>query len=442
MQTTLPPKRVNAVLEHVLETARLAPAEGLAARQAVHVVYGGAHLFRADTAAKLGRLARASLDAHGGDARTFAAVVGLDRGAPAPVAEDLFARVKRKLEREPVEAYCIDFEDGYGPRPDSEEDADAVRAAAELARARDEERTVDEAGAAYGAGEGAPVVGIRVKALGGPTGRRAARTLDLFVTALARASSGKIPRGFSVTLPKVAGAAEVSALVELLVMLEDALGLKRGAIRVELMVESPRALVGEDGRAALPALVAAAGGRCVAAHLGAYDLMASLSVTARDQRMESPVCDAARLSMQLALAGTGVAVVDGATTVLPVGSDTAAVRNAWQLHAANVRRALGFGIYQGWDLHPAQLPARYGALHAFFLAEREAMAARLRAFVEQAAQATRSGQVFDDAATGRGLVSFFLRGLSSGALVEADVAATGLTIEELRSRFHAPPHGG
>ena len=39
-----------------------------------------------------------------------------------------------KLEREPVEDLRIDFEDGYGARPDAEEDGHAVDCAREVAR--------------------------------------------------------------------------------------------------------------------------------------------------------------------------------------------------------------------------------------------------------------------------------------------------------------------
>jgi len=188
----------------------------------------------------------------------------------------------------------------------------------------------------------------------------------------------------------------------------------------------------------------------VAVHLGAYDLTASLGVTAGEQRLDHPACDAARLLMQISLAGSGVHVVDGATTVLPIARhrETAEapltdaqrainvgdVVSAWELHATAVRRALALGIHQGWDLHPAQLPARYGAVYAFFLAERSAMAARLRGFVAKATQATRSGQIFDDAATGQGLLEFFVRGVACGALSGDDVKATGLSLDELRER--------
>jgi uncharacterized protein DUF6986 len=92
------------------------------------------------------------------------------------------------------------------------------------------------------------------------------------------------------------------------------------------------------------------------------------------------------------------------------------------------------GFYQGWDLHPAQLPTRYAALYAFFLSARPAATACLRNFVEKAAQATLVGDVFDDAATGQGLLNFFVRGLNSGALTLDEARETGLTLEQLQAR--------
>jgi hypothetical protein len=236
----------------------------------------------------------------------------------------------------------------------------------------------------------------------------------------------------------VTEAREVRALASLLAELEDALSIAPGAIGIELMIESPQALLDKAGQVPIARLVQAAGGRARAAHLGAYDLTASLGVSAADQRLDHPLCDTARALMQLALAETGVAVVDGATTRVAAASDgEGAVHEVWALHAANVRRALASGIGEGWDLHPSHLPARYGALFAFYLDQKSAMAARLRAFVERATRATRSGQDFDDAATGQGLLSFFLRGQASGALDEADLAATTLSLEELRGRSFA-----
>jgi hypothetical protein len=105
------------------------------------------------------------------------------------------------------------------------------------------------------------------------------------------------------------------------------------------------------------------------------------------------------------------------------------------MHFEDVQHSLVHGYYQGWDLHPAQLPTRFAAVFAFFLAGRDAAAARLRAFLAKAAQA---GDSFDDPHAGQALLNYFLRGIASGAFTEAEVRAqTGLTEEELGSRsFH------
>ena len=158
--------------------------------------------------------------------------------------------------------------------------------------------------------------------------------------------------------------------------------------------------------------------------------------------------------MKASLAQTGVWMSDGATTVMPVGphraepggaplsgaqreENRAAVHGAWKLHYDDVRSSLRRGIYQGWDLNPGQLPSRYAAVFAFFLESRDVSALRLRSFVDKAAQATLVGTVFDDAATGQGLLNYFLRGMSSGALTDSETLDTGLTLEELRSRSFA-----
>jgi hypothetical protein len=112
-----------------------------------------------------------------------------------------------------------------------------------------------------------------------------------------------------------------------------------------------------------------------------------------------------------------------------------AVIAAWKLHHDNVRRALIQGFYQGWDLHPAQLPARYAATYAFFLEGLDAASSRLVNFVNKAAQATRTGSLFDDAATGQGLLNFFLRAIDAGAITEAEAATrTGLSRAELHGK--------
>jgi uncharacterized protein DUF6986 len=218
------------------------------------------------------------------------------------------------------------------------------------------------------------------------------------------------------------------------------------------MIEMPQAILNERGESNLPLLAYAARGRCVAAHFGTYDYTASCNITAEHQSMTHPVCDFAKHMMQVAYAGTGLWLSDGATNVLPVPPHRAAkdgppltdaqivenrtvVHRAWKLHAEHVRHSLVGGFYQGWDLHPAQLVTRYATLYWFFLEGLDAASDRLRNFVQKAAQATLVGEVFDDAATGQGLLNYFLRAINCGAITEEEaLERSGLTLEELRGR--------
>ncbi|WP_437686301.1 DUF6986 family protein [Sorangium sp. So ce176] len=470
-QTSLSPEALRGALSR-LRTGhpafdRAGARGAAAARQPVHTVYGGAHLFKADTARKLGAVALAALAEHAPDFAAFARALGLPGAdelpegraeaaalaaalgageapagrvaAPARLAHAVHARVLDKLGREPVEDLRIDFEDGYGVRPGHEEDAHAAAAAREVALG-------------MAAGGLPPFLGIRVKSLGEACAERSLRTLDIFLTTLVAASGGALPPAFAVTLPKVVAPEQVSALADALDALERALGLSGGTIRIELMVETTASLFGPRGEIALPGLVEAARGRCVAAHFGAYDYTASCDITAAHQRLDHPACDVARHVMQVALAGSGLWLSDGASNILPVGPHRArpgggpltqqqmddnrrAVVGAWRLKYGHVRRALESGYYQGWDLHPAELPARYAAVYAFFLEGVDATAERLRSFIERAARATVVGTVFDDAATGQGLLNFFLRAVSAGAMTEGEAAErTGLAPDELRAR--------
>jgi citrate lyase beta subunit len=420
-------------------TSSIYPGER-AVRQPVHTVYGGAQLYRADTTVRLGDAARRAMSAYARDAAEFARAVGMSL-PPGPAGDSLakavYARVCQKLEREPVEDFRIDFEDGFGARPDAEEDAVAVHAAEEAARAMTERLLP-------------PFVGIRIKSLGEEWKRRAARTLELFVDTLLTRSGGVLPDDFVVTLPKVTVPEQPRLLVSLFESLERRHKLAPGALRLELMVETTQALIGPEGRLALPELLRACDGRCVGAHLGTYDFTAACNVTAAYQSMLHPLCDLARGLMILALAGTGVFLSDGATNVMPIGphrgdaitreqadQNRVTVHGAWRLSYRSIRHSLENGFYQGWDLHPAQLPVRYAACFAFFLEGLSAAAERLRGFLEKSAQATLVGDVFDDAATGQGLLNYFLRALNSGAIGLEDVAQTGLTVDEFALRSFA-----
>src|SRR5262245_31726005 len=398
-------------------------------RQPVHSVYGGAHLFRADTARKLGAAAIAALTEYAPDPSRFADALGLDEKAGVVI----YARVMEKLRREPVEDYRLDFEDGYGPRPDAEEDGHAQSAAEEVA-------------SGLAAGTLPPFIGIRIKPMSAELHARSLRTLDLFVTALVRAAKS-LPPNFGVTIPKLMSPAHVATVARACSTLERRLKLPANAVRLELMIETPQSILAADGTSALRALVAAGDGRVTGAHFGTYDYTALCGITASWQQMRHPVCDFAKHIMQVALAQSGVRLSDGATNIMPVaphrGQDLTdaqrrenrdSVRRAWKTHFDDVTHSLVNGYYQGWDLHPAQLPTRYAALFAFFLAARPAATARLRNFVEKAAQATLVGDVFDDAATGQGLLNFFSRAVSAGALTMEEACETGLTIQEIQGR--------
>jgi citrate lyase beta subunit len=386
-----------------------------AARQPVHTVYGGAQLFKSDTTKKLGEIALRSLDANAPDAMTFARAIGLQRDE-----ETVYTRVVEKLKREPVEDFRIDFEDGYGNRPDDEEDNDAARCAREVAT-----------GMANGTLP--PFLGIRIKPFSQELMRRGVRTLDIFLTTLLDATGGKLPPWFVVTLPKIQLPEQVTLLADLYDMIEPRLGLAAGTLRFEFMIETTQSILNANGHSNLPLFLAAARGRCVAAHFGTYDYTASCNITAAHQRMDHPACDFARHMMQVAYAGTGIWLSDGATNIMPVG-DRATVHAAWRLHVDHIRHSLINAYYQGWDLNPSQLPTRYAAVYSFFLESLGAATERLRNFIQKAGQATLVGDVFDDAATGQGLLNYFLRGLNCGALTQQEALATGLTLDELRSR--------
>jgi citrate lyase beta subunit len=418
--TSIPDNALSSILDAVdkpnVATARQFPGDS-PGRQPVHVVYGGAHLFKADASQKLGALALKSLQDHAPDASSLAGAIGLN----AALADRVYLRVVDKLTREPVEDYRIDFEDGFGNRPDHEEDAFAQLAATEVANAL-RDRTLP------------PSIGIRIKPLNEELKRRSLRTIDLFLTRLLDRTRGVFPPNFVVTLPKITAPEQVAALAQWCEAFEYWRELPAGSLKFEVMVETTQSIVAPDGSLALPKLVAFGNGRIVAAHFGTYDYTASCGITAAHQHMLHPVCDFAKHVMQVSLAGTGIWLSDGATNVMPVGSRES-VHNAWRLHAEHVRHSLVNGFYQGWDLHPAQLPSRFATVFAFFLEGLAAASERLRNFIDKAAQATLVGDVFDDAATGQGLLNYFLRAMQCGAITEHEaVEKSGLTLDELQSR--------
>jgi len=313
---------------------------------------------------------------------------------PWPEAE---AEVRAKLAREPIEDLRVDFEDGYGVRPDDQED-EAVRRAAEILRE----------------GPLPPFVGLRIKSLEASTRRRALRTLDLFLSSYQDT--------FAITLPKVSGVDQVAAMVTLCEKLERSYGLPAGRLRFEIQIELPAAVLAADGSATVARLITAAGGRCTGLHYGTYDYSAAAGVAAAYQALDHPVADYAKAVMQAAAAQTGVRLSDGSTNILPVGTH-AEIRAAWQLHHRLVRRSLERGFYQGWDLHPAQLPTRYAATYAFFRDGRDAAVERLHRYL-----ARQDSGIADEPATARALAAYLLRGLDCGALTDAGFPRSDLLV--------------
>jgi len=468
MKRTLTPESLQEITARLEQAHKLflrrypGPPDG---RQPIHVVYGGAHLFRAGTTRRLGELALKSLDEYAPDFAVFAKAVGLRDANALPASPDatasiaksieadpetarrenraawfahtIYHRIREKLRREPVEDFRIDFEDGYGNRPDDEEDGHAAAAAAEVS-------------VSMNAGELPPFIGIRIKPFTEELRERSMRTLDIFLTELAAKSRGELPKPFYITLPKVALPDEVAALADICSRLEPMLEFEPGALRIELMIETAQAILNERGEAGLQMLAGAARGRCVAVHFGPYDYTASLDIAATYQPIAHFASDFARSMMQVALAKTGIRLADGPTNIMPIPphraakdgpplgarkieENRAAVHHGWKIHFENVRRSLANGFYQGWDLHPAQLPPRYAAVYSFFLENLDSSAERLRNFIEKAAQATRVGQVFDDAAMAQGLLNYFVQAVNCGAVMPDEAQAlTGLSAAELR----------
>ncbi len=254
-----------------------------------------------------------------------------------------------------------------------------------------------------------------------------------------------------ITLPKITIPEQVAALASILAQLEQHSSLPKGSLKFEMMIETTQSIINHRGEINLPLLLGRSEGRCVAAHFGTYDYTAGCNITAAHQHMLHPACDFAKSMMQVSFAGTGIWLSDGATNIMPVAphrfveggapltqeqieENRAVVHRAWKLHYDHIQHSLVTGFYQGWDLHPAQLPTRYAAVYAFFLESLEAASERLKNFVEKAAKATLVGDVFDDAATGQGLLNYFLRAINCGAITEEEaLELSGLTLQELRS---------
>lgn len=430
-------------------------------RQPVHTVYGGAQLFKYNTSDYLGKSALKSLHTYAPNFVVLAKAFELKghkdlpddpniikqltarldqmqeeerKKDPAWLAYTVYNKLVKKLESEPVEDFRIDFEDGFGNRSDAEEDEAAIFTAKQVVKGM-KENTLP------------PFIGIRIKPFTEDLKGRSVRTLDLFLTTLVGESGGQLPDNFIVMFPKVTIPEQVKALVKIFEILEQKLGLPARTLKMEMMVETTQAIMDLDGTNPLRRFILASEGRMLATHFGTYDYTASCNITAKYQTMDHPVCDFAHHVTKVALAHTGIFLSDGATNVMPVGphrgeqltadqllENQQVVHRAWKLAYDHVTHSLWNGFYQGWDLHPSQLVVRYTAVFTFFLESYADASIRLRSFMGKAAQATLTSDIFDDAATGQGLLNFFLRALNSGAIGVEDISASGLTLEEIQSR--------
>jgi citrate lyase beta subunit len=371
-----------------VDAARAARYPGDAGgRQPVHTCYVPADAVTDDTPVRWGAAALEALEEHAPGPRAFAQTLGL----PDELAEPVHDKVVAKLTREPVEDLRIDFEDGYGPRPDTVEDDDAVRCAG-LASMLD-----------------VPWVGIRFKSF--EQFDRGIRTLDLFLTQLPT-----VPDGLVLTFPKVTAVEQVTTLCELLGLLEDRLDLSPGKLRFEIQIETTQSIVDGTGSFAIPKFLAAGNGRVSGLHFGTYDYTAACGLSATEQHLAHASCDFARHVMQVSAAGTGVRLSDGSSNILPAG-DHDTVHEAWRTHFGLVLRSLTHGFYQGWDMHPAQLVTRYAANYAFYLGNAAADAKRLRAYIDN----TGKAGVLDEPATAQALAMSMRRALDCGALTTSDV---------------------
>lgn len=430
MQTTIDSATLDPMLAR-LKTANeqfLDRFPGSHVRQPVHTVYGGANLYKPGAAQKLGSLALRHMADFAPNATQFAQNLGLEQD---PLIEAVYDRVLQKLEREPIEDHRVDFEDGYGTRSDQEEDGHIESASAAMAEA------LLDGSLPLG-------VGIRIKALSEESKHRSLRTLDLFVSRLVVAAKGQFPERFFVTLPKVTSTVQVEVLCEAIELLEARTGLASRSIQVELMLENVQVLFNEHGQFGLRELVATHKHRITTLVLGTFDYTASANVSAAFQAHDHGVADFARQMMIAGLMDSSINLCDGVTNLMPIaphkGEDLSAaqryendqaIQGAWQLHFGNILHSMKMGIYQGWDLNPAQLPIRFAAVFYFYLKALAEAQARLTTFVGKAAQASLTGSTFDDAATGQGLVNFFRNGYRCGALTEEEVWAAGVTVEEL-----------
>jgi len=330
-------------------------------RQPVHTVFVPADRFSATTASEWGERALRLLNKHTPGDGSFGTTFSLD----PLVAGKVRSRVAAKLAREPVEDLRVDFADAYGARDDDEEDAHVAQ-------------VVEAVADSYNAQRLPHFWGVRVKSFSQGGHERAMRTLDGFLTSL-RDRLGRLPGGFTITLPDVMAAEQVAVFTEFLDRLEAALGLPGGVLRFEIQIDLPEALADHRGGLGIRRMLAAGQGRIGTVHLNAAAYTAALGLPHEEQRLDHPVCDFARHVLQTSVSGRGIRLCDGPSHLVPRDEGSDEITASWQAHAAGVRHSLAHGFYQSWDLHPAHLTARYAALFDFHISGVEAVVGKVKA---------------------------------------------------------------
>ncbi len=425
-------------------------------QQPIHTVYGGAHLFKANLVQKLGDAAKKIFLDYAPDPVVLSQALQLkgwnklpenpagkkwlleqlpENYEPSWLAETVWNRILKKLECEPVEDFRIDFEDGFGVRSDVEEDEVAFEAAREVAKGMQENSLPN-------------FIGIRIKDFD-HFYERAVSTLDIFLASLLEKTRNKLPNNFVVTLPKVFIPEQVQCLVKIFEDLEKIHQLKPNSLKMEIMIELTQSIINSKGITAIWDLIQAAQGRCRGLHFGTYDYTASCGIVAYYQKMDNPVCDFAKQVMQTTAMGTDLMLSDGSTNIFPVPvypksnnpveiyENLKNVHAAWKIQFDNINHSLQSGFYQGWDLHPGQIPIRYAACYSFYLSAFREISERMRNFLEVSGKAMLSANVFDDAATGQGLINFFLKAYNCKAIIREEIEEMGITPEVLQTK-HFP----
>ena len=258
--------------------AKRYPGES-AARQPVHTVYGGAHLFTRETAKKLGELAMKVARRR---TRRTPDVRARRSGIRGELARRcLRARASRSSIASPSRISASTSRTATATRPDAEEDRHVELAAQEVARGpRGQGRCRRSSAFASSAHARAH---RREHA-------HARRVLD----ELLAATNGHLPPNFVVTFPKIQHIDQVGDFIETLSSASRRRSADVGACRLEIMVEQPQTIFMPDGRAALPLIHDACDGRLFGAHFGTYDYTASM----RHHRGAPAACSTPRATLR------------------------------------------------------------------------------------------------------------------------------------------------